>query len=170
MSMSTVGRMHAEMSRVAADFDHDASAKVLILTHTDGVREAGRSDATIVQWLKEVADADRVRDGVGDRSAAVFEGGDTAFEARRIVDGMLECRKPIISVVTGPSAGLGGTFLLLAVVVVAGRSAVFGDTHVRRGLGAGDGAQVIWPLLVGVNRAKYYLMTGDTIDAEEAER
>src|SRR5262249_35697118 len=125
---------------------------------------------TIVQWLKEVADADRVRDGVGDRSAAVFEGGDTAFEARRIVDGMLECRKPIISVVTGPSAGLGGTFLLLADVVVAGRSAVCGAPHVRRGLGAGDGAQVIWPLLVGVTRAKYYLMTGDTIDAEEAER
>jgi enoyl-CoA hydratase len=66
--------------------------------------------------------------------------------------------------------GLGANFALLTDVVVAARSATFADTHVRMGIGAGDGGQVIWPLLMGVNRAKYFLMTGDRVSAEEAER
>ena len=66
--------------------------------------------------------------------------------------------------------GLGATVALLGDVVFAARSAIFADTHVRMGIAAGDGGQVIWPLLMGVNRAKYYLMTGDRIPAEEAER
>jgi enoyl-CoA hydratase len=59
--------------------------------------------------------------------------------------------------------GLGATIALLCDVVVAGRSTVFADTHVRMGIGAGDGGQVIWPLLMGVNRAKWFLMTGDRV-------
>jgi len=55
-------------------------------------------------------------------------------------------------------------------VVYAARSAVFADTHVNMGIGAGDGGQVIWPLLMGVNRAKYHLMTGDRLTATDAER
>ena len=66
--------------------------------------------------------------------------------------------------------GLGSTVAFLGDVVFAARSATFADTHVRMGIAAGDGGQVIWPLLMGVNRAKYYLMTGDRISAEEAER
>ena len=46
--------------------------------------------------------------------------------------------------------------------------AVFADTHVNMGIGAGDGGQLIWPFLIGVNRAKYYLMTGDRITGREA--
>ena len=91
-------------------------------------------------------------------------------EARRIVDALLECRKPVVSAVNGYAMGLGATVALLCDVVVAARSAVFADTHVNMGIGAGDGGQVIWPLLMGVNRAKYYLMTGDRLGAEEAER
>ena len=47
---------------------------------------------------------------------------------------------------------------------------MFADTHVVMGIGAGDGGQLIWPLLMGVNRAKYFLMTGERVPAEEAER
>ena len=50
--------------------------------------------------------------------------------------------------------------------VVAGKSAVFADTHVKLGIGAGDGGQLIWPLLMGVNRAKWFLMTGERITGE----
>ena len=66
--------------------------------------------------------------------------------------------------------GLGATVALLCDVVVAGRSAVFADTHVKMGIGAGDGGQLIWPLLIGVNKAKYYLMSGERVGGEEAER
>jgi enoyl-CoA hydratase len=91
-------------------------------------------------------------------------------EAQQIVDGLLDCEKPVISAVNGYAMGLGATIALLADVVVAGRKAVFADTHVRMGIGAGDGGQVIWPLLMGVNRAKYHLMTGEHLPAAEAER
>ena len=92
------------------------------------------------------------------------------LEARRVVDGLLDCQKPVITAVNGYAMGLGSTVALLGDVVFAARSAIFADTHVRMGIAAGDGGQVIWPLLMGVNRAKYYLMTGDRISAEEAER
>jgi enoyl-CoA hydratase len=90
-------------------------------------------------------------------------------EARQIVDNLLDCEKPVIGAVRGYAMGLGATIALLCDVVVASRGAVFADTHVRMGIGAGDGGQVIWPLLIGVNRAKYFLMTGDRIKAEEAQ-
>jgi enoyl-CoA hydratase/carnithine racemase len=76
----------------------------------------------------------------------------------------------VISAVNGYALGLGATYALLADVVVASHGTVFGDTHVNMGIGAGDGGGVIWPLLMGVNRAKYYLMTGEHLPAEEAER
>jgi enoyl-CoA hydratase len=89
-------------------------------------------------------------------------------EARRIVDNLLDCEKPIVSAVNGAAAGLGATVALLCDVVVAAKTARIGDPHVKMGITAGDGGAVIWPLLMGVNRAKYMLMTGDLIHAEEA--
>ena len=102
--------------------------------------------------------------GVGNDRAITLE------EGRQIVDHLLECSKPVISAVNGYAMGLGATVALLADVVYAARSATFADTHVVMGIGAGDGGQLIWPLLLGVNRAKYFLMTGDRVPAEEAER
>ena len=91
-------------------------------------------------------------------------------EARQIVDNLLDCTKPVISAVNGYAMGLGATIALLADIVVASDKAVFADTHVNMGIGAGDGGAVIWPLLMGVNRAKYHLMTGERLSAAEAER
>ena len=81
-------------------------------------------------------------------------------EARRIVDNLLDCEKPIVAAVNGAAAGLGATIALLCDVVIAAQNARIGDPHVKMGITAGDGGAVIWPLLVGVNRAKYMLMTG----------
>jgi enoyl-CoA hydratase len=106
----------------------------------------------------------------GDFAGGLHPGPKMWMEARRIVDGLLDCQKPVITAVNGYAMGLGATVALLGDVVFAARSAVFADTHVRMGIAAGDGGQLIWPLLMGVNRAKYYLMTGDRIPAEEAER
>ncbi len=91
-------------------------------------------------------------------------------EARRIVDGILDLEKPIVAAVNGAAAGLGATIALCCDVVIAARNARIGDPHVKVGLTAGDGGALMWPLLVGVNRAKYMLMTGDLIEAEEAQQ
>jgi enoyl-CoA hydratase len=55
-------------------------------------------------------------------------------------------------------------------VVIAAEDAVLADTHVKIGMVAGDGGTVIWPLLLPINTAKYYLMTGDRLTGKDAER
>jgi enoyl-CoA hydratase len=145
------GVLHNELSRLAADFDDDPDGRALVITG------AGRAFC---------AGGDFSGGGPPREGAK----SNMMLEAPRIVDGLLACQKPVISAVNGYAMGLGATIALLCDVVVAAKSAVFADTHVRMGIGAGDGGQVIWPLLMGVNRAKFFLMTGDRLSADEAER
>ena len=114
---------------------------------------------------------------IGDMSAAPDPSSKTrpvpvAFGRgpRRLILQMLEVEAPIVSAVNGPAVGVGATLALLGDVIIAAQGARIGDTHVRVGLVAGDGGAVIWPLLVGVHRAKEYLLTGELMQAEEAER
>ena len=91
-------------------------------------------------------------------------------ENRRVVYGMLECTKPIVSAINGPAVGAGLTVGLLADISIVGRSAKLSDGHMRLGIAAGDHAVICWPLLCGMAKAKYYLMTSKSISGEEAER
>ncbi|MGQ0625821.1 MAG: enoyl-CoA hydratase/isomerase family protein [Sporichthyaceae bacterium] len=91
-------------------------------------------------------------------------------EGRALVLNMLECNKPIVSAISGAAAGGGLAAALLADVTVAGRSAKLVDGHTALGVAADDHAVAIWPLLVGMSKAKYYLMTCDSLTGEEAER
>jgi enoyl-CoA hydratase len=143
------GTMHTELARLTRDADADGDVRVLVITG------AGRAFCAGGDFGPQPVTAD---------------GSATFREARQIVDHLLECSKPVISAVNGYAMGLGATVALLADVVYAARSAVFADTHVNMGIGAGDGGQVIWPLLMGVNRAKYFLMTGERLTATDAER
>ena len=144
------GRMHAELATFSRDFANDRELRVLILTGEGRAFSAGGDF------------------GPDDPIGSNPEGPTMMVEARQIVDHILECEKPIISAVNGYAMGLGANVALLCDVVVAGPDAVFADTHVNMGIGAGDGGQLIWPFLIGVNRAKYYLMTGDRISGQEA--
>ncbi|WP_255152169.1 enoyl-CoA hydratase/isomerase family protein [Halorarius halobius] len=90
-------------------------------------------------------------------------------EPQSIIKGMVNCEKPIIGRVNGDAVGLGATLALFCDIVIASTDARFGDTHVKVGLSAGDGGGIIWPLLIGPNKAKEFLMTGKLISAEEAE-
>lgn len=138
-------QLHHEMISFTRDFDDDPELRVMVL--------AGAGKAFCVG---------------GDFSADTAIDMPTLTEARRIIDHLLECSKPIIAAVHGYALGLGANIALLCDVVVAGPDARFADTHVKMGIGAGDGGQLIWPLLIGVNRAKYYLMSGDMISGEDA--
>ena len=145
------GRLHYELTTLSLDANADPEVKVLVITG------AGRAFCS-------------GGDFSGDRRPGPGGPGATMREARQIVDNLLDCEKPVVSAVRGFAMGLGATVALLCDVVVAGRNATFADTHVRMGIGAGDGGQVIWPLLMGVNRAKYFLMTGERVNAEDALR
>ena len=87
-----------------------------------------------------------------------------------IVRALLDLEKPIVAAVRGPAIGLGATLALLCDVVVASETARIGDRHVNIGLVAGAGGALIWPLLVGLNKAKELLMLGDLVEGEDLER
>ncbi|MCH8279596.1 MAG: enoyl-CoA hydratase/isomerase family protein [Chloroflexi bacterium] len=96
--------------------------------------------------------------------------GAVSISGRRLIHNMLWVEQPMICALNGVAAGLGATIALFCDIIYASDQARIGDTHVRAGLVAGDGGAVIWPALIGMAKAKELLMTGDIIDAQEAER
>jgi enoyl-CoA hydratase len=91
-------------------------------------------------------------------------------EARDLVLNVINCSKPIVSAIHGPAVGAGLVAGLLADVSVVARDAKIIDGHTRLGVAAGDHAAICWPLLAGMAKAKYYLLTCETLTGEEAER
>jgi enoyl-CoA hydratase len=91
-------------------------------------------------------------------------------EARDLVFNVIDCSKPIVSAIHGPAVGAGLVAGILADVSVVGRSARIIDGHTRLGVAAGDHAAICWPLLCGMAKAKYHLLTCEELTGEEAER
>jgi enoyl-CoA hydratase len=91
-------------------------------------------------------------------------------EARDLVFNIISCSKPIVSAMHGPAVGAGLAAGILADVSVVSRTARLIDGHTRLGVAAGDHAAICWPLLCGMAKAKYYLLTCDELTGEEAER
>lgn len=91
-------------------------------------------------------------------------------EASDLVYNLINCSKPVVSAIRGTAVGAGLAVALLADVSVAGRTAKILDGHTRLGVAAGDHAVIIWPLLCGLAKARYYLLTNKPLDGAEAER
>lgn len=145
--------MHRELSTVFYDVARDPDCDVVILT--------GAGDA-----FSSGGDIGAMREKIDDQTKWV----DTVQEARGIFYGMLELDKPLITRVNGAATGLGATLAVYADIAIAAESAVIGDPHVKVGLSAGDGGALMWPMLVGFQKAKELLFLGDTVSAKEAER
>ena len=146
-------RTHFEMTEVWRTLDADPSLRVAV------IRGEGRgfSAGGDVALVSEMAEDFHVR-------ARVWR------EARDLVYNMINCNKPIVSAMHGPAAGAGLVCGVLADISIATRSAKLVDAHTRLGVAAGDHAAIIWPLLCGMAKAKYYLMLCDPLTGEEAER
>jgi enoyl-CoA hydratase len=152
-------RMHDELTSIWHDFQLDRSARVLVLTGAGRAFCAGGDvDTGRFGRAREALDAEE----------DTISHDEAKLTASLIVNQLLDCPKPVIAAVNGYALGLGATVALLCDVVVAGPSTVFGDPHVKLGIGAGDGGQVIWPLLMGINRAKWHLMTGEPVTGKDA--
>jgi enoyl-CoA hydratase len=91
-------------------------------------------------------------------------------EARDLVLNLVAFDKPLVSGMRGPAVGAGLVVGMLADVSVAGRGAKIIDGHTRLGVAAGDHAAICWPLMAGMAKAKYYLLTCDALSGAEAER
>lgn len=142
-----------ELSRLFLDVDRDPDVNVMVLTGAGIAFSAGGDIPGMLKGLDDIGS---------------FETG--YRNGKRILQSMLDCEKPIIARVNGDAVGLGATLALFSDVVIADNKARFADPHVKVGLVAGDGGAVIWPQLVGYARTKQYLLSGDLMTAEEAER
>jgi len=91
-------------------------------------------------------------------------------EAERLAREMMGFELPVVAAVNGPAIGLGCTLAVMSDFVVMADDAYLADSHVNVGLVAGDGGSVTWPLMIGMLRAKEYLLLGDQIPADEALR
>lgn len=145
------GALHSDLAMLFANLRHERDLGAIVVTGSGKAFCAG-GDA---EWFGH-ATADDV--------------GQMFSEARSLVFDLLEVGPPVISALNGPAYGFGATLALLCDVVIADETATIADPHVRMGVVAGDGGAAIWPALVGVNRAKEFLMTGDRITAREGER
>ncbi len=146
-------RMHRELADVWRTVDTDKETSTVILTGAGDAFSAG-GDFEVLEKL--------TRDQ--NTRLAVWK------EARDIVYNVINCSKPVISAIRGPAVGAGLAAALVADISVASKTARFIDGHTRLGVAAGDHSVIIWPLLVGMAKAKYYLLTCESLDGEEAER
>jgi enoyl-CoA hydratase len=144
---------HRQLADVWPAVDRDPETRVAILQGAGRGFSAGGSFDLIEQITGDYADRIRIM-----------------REARDLVYNVLNCSKPIVSAIHGPAVGAGLVAAMLADVSVAGRTARIIDGHTRLGVTAGDHAAICWPLLCGMAKAKYYLLTCDPLTGEEAER
>ncbi|MFM7224861.1 MAG: enoyl-CoA hydratase/isomerase family protein [Actinomycetota bacterium] len=145
--------VHRQLADVWLAVDRDPDANVALLQGAGRAFSAGGSFDLIASMVDDYAVRTRV-----------------LREARDLVRNVIECSKPIVSAMHGPAVGAGLAAGLLADVSVVGRTARIIDGHTRLGVAAGDHAAVCWPLLCGMAKAKYLLLTCDPLTGEEAER
>src|SRR5215469_11281976 len=145
--------MHSELATIWADLSRDEETRVAVVTGAGRAFSAG-GDLAMVE--RQIGNYDLVTRMLSEMSDLVYN--------------LANCEKPVISAINGVAVGAGLVVALLADISICASDARLGDGHVRLGVAAGDHAAIIWPLLCGLARAKYYLMTGEMVTGEEAER
>ena len=96
--------------------------------------------------------------------------GKLGWESKHLIMNMLDIDVPMICALNGPSLRHAELPLLCDIVIASDNAAFQDSAHFTGGLIPGDGVHVVFPLLMGTNRARYFLLTGQTIDAAEALR
>jgi enoyl-CoA hydratase len=150
---STDAAMHAELADIWRDVDRDPTVNTAILTGAGKVFSAG-------------GDFDLIQENIDDFTARTRQWK----EAREIVHNVINCSKPVVSAMRGVAVGAGLVCGILADVSIATKDCRIIDGHTRLGVAAGDHAAIIWPLLCGMAKAKYYLLLCDQVLGAEAER
>ncbi len=145
--------MHTELARVWLDVDADPQTTVAVVTGAGRAFSAG-GDLDMVRRM--AGDYDRVSHMLREMADLVYN--------------MINCEKPIVSAINGVAVGAGLVVALLADISICAEDARLGDGHVRLGVAAGDHAAMVWPLLAGMAKSRYYLLTGEMLTGAEAER
>lgn len=144
---------HADLADIWPVIDRDPETRVVVIHGAGGVYSAG-GDMSMIEEI------------IADPEARA----NTFREARDLVYNMINCSKPIVSGIERVAVGAGLASALMADVSIVGNKAKLIDGHTKLGVAAGDHAAIIWPLLCGMAKAKYYLLTCEPLVGEEAER
>ncbi|MBV1876749.1 MAG: enoyl-CoA hydratase/isomerase family protein [Pseudomonadales bacterium] len=150
---ATNARLHYELTQVWDTIDRDDRTNVVVVTGAGRAFSAGGD----LEWVATM---------VGNPEGVAI----AQREAGDIVYNLLKLDKPVISAINGVAVGAGLAIALMADISVMSETAKITDGHVKLGVGAGDHAAIIWPILCGMAKAKYYLMTAEFIDGITAER
>ncbi len=145
--------MHTQLARIWTDISRDDQTRAVVIT---GAGKAFSAGGDLAMVARQAGDYQRVTSMLGEMSDLVYN--------------LINCEKPVVSAINGAAVGAGLVVALLADISVCAEDARLGDGHVRLGVAAGDHAAIIWPLLCGMAKARYYLMTGEMVTGHEAER
>jgi enoyl-CoA hydratase len=145
--------MHRDLADVWPVIDRDDEVRVVLVEGAGEAFSAGGSFELIESMTKNHA-----------LRMEVFR------EAKDMVYNVANLSKPVVSAIHGPAVGAGLVIGLMADISIAARTAKIVDGHTRLGVAAGDHSAICWPLLCGMAKAKYYLLTCEAITGEEAER
>jgi enoyl-CoA hydratase len=145
--------MHRELAEVWELLAADEGCRAVVLTGAGRAFSAGGDLLRMVQTQQDHGVQDEVFD-----------------EARRTVLGMLELPQPVVAAVNGPAVGLGASLVCLCDLAVAADTAFLADPHLGVGLVPADGAALLWPLMMGLMRAREYVYTGARIPAASAQQ
>jgi enoyl-CoA hydratase len=145
--------MHRELAGIWQTIDTDDETRVVIVRGADGAFSAGGDLDLVVDIARDYETRLRV-----------------FHEARDLVYNVVNCRKPIVSAMTGPAIGAGLAIGLLADISIVTPKVRIVDGHTKLGVSAGDHAAIVWPLLCGLAKAKYHLLLCEPLDGVEAER
>lgn len=146
-------KVHTDIADVWRVVDRDPAVNVVLVRGAGKAFSAGGSFELIDEQLAHYSSLTRVM-----------------RECQDLVHGMIDFPKPVISAIHGPAVGAGLIVAMLADISIAARTAKIVDGHTRLGVAAGDHAAMVWPLLCGMAKAKYYLLVCESISGEEAER
>jgi len=147
--------MHDELAPLFQRIAQDREVRVVILT--------GAGDKAFCAG----ADFGGMSDNLGGYADGFPE---LMIGSATLVRAQLHVPQPIISAINGDAIGLGATMALFCDIALMAEEARLADPHVNAGLVAGDGGAILWPMLMGLNRGKEFLLTGDLMGADEAER
>lgn len=145
--------LHAELGRAFLDVAADPDNRVVILTGTGDSFTAARDDEERAPEPSLAAMWPRIY-----------------AEGVALLNNLLAVPVPMIAAVNGPAL-IHAEIAVLCDIVLASGHAEFADlAHVPQQTVPGDGVHVVWPMLLGPNRGRYFLLTGERIGAEEARR
>jgi enoyl-CoA hydratase len=145
--------MHRDLALVWRSLDTDDAVRAVIVRGEGSNFSSGGDFDMIERMIEDEATLIRVWKEAGD-----------------LVYNLINCSKPVVSAIRGSAVGAGLAIALLADVSIAADDAKILDGHTRLGVAAGDHAVIIWPLLCGLAKARYHLLTNKSLSGAEAER